>query len=389
MSSTIITTGLSSNTWATNEKPIDMSPKMYKNFPQQTPILAITSKLSEGTTSQSRVDWTEQEEVPTEVWTTSATAAAGTTLGISADYTYLRNHDTLYNPDTGERLKVQDTAIDATVSVVKGWAGTTDAAVKSNQRLVIMSSAYHEGADERNPRQVTDTDYYNLTQEIDEYIRTSKRVMNEASHFGGKGTKRTENQGKLLQYFKKKFEYTLLFGKRADTVSTQTGYTSNYIKTMDGIEARLRDGTNYFNVNGILTESMFDGFLTDVYTTMPSTGRLALVASPKIIGIINQMCKPLIRLSPNSKKYGMQLNQYFGAIALDLIPHPLLKGPDLQGMGFLLDFEYIKLRYQYKPELQRDVYLKSANFVEDKMYALATMMLANEKRHGMLNAVKG
>ena len=384
---TVVETGLSTNIWATNEKPVDMFSSMFENFPSLTPLIAILTKLSSFDVGNSRIDWTEQEETPTRVISTALATSGAATLTI-ADFAYLRNHDFLWNPRTREVVKVQDTSLDSSVSVIRGWGDTDGTAVVAGDYWEIMSPSYHEGYDEANPRSPVNTNFYNYTAEIAHFVRTSNRVMNEKSWFAGKGGKRMENHTKMFREFKIKLEKALLFSYRADTVSTQSSYTSNYIKTMGGLVEKLSNGANYLDVNGALTESILDDWLTDIYTGMPDTGGLTAFCAPKVYKIINQIAKPLIRISPNSKKYGLQLKQYQGAITLDLIPHPLLQGA-MSGWMFALDLDHIKLAYQQRPQLDLDVYVKRAGFIEDKYSAMVSILAANEKRHGMAVGIQG
>jgi len=387
----VTTPFISSSGFSTNEKPIDMHPVLYQNTPWAYPVQAIlASRMGEGSTSQSKVYWSEQQMIPTEVYTTDTTAAgtAGSTKTLTiANYTYVQDHDILKNLRTGEVVRVQGAVSSASVTAVAGWGSTTPAITVPGDRWLIMSPAYAEAEDSKYSRAIANEEKYNNTQEIVEYVQTSTRVMNEATFFGGKGTKRDENIQKMVDSWRKKFEYTLIYSRRADTADG-----SYYAKSMNGIEAHLDTGTNYFNVNGILTESILDSYLADLWANWPSGGinSRAFVAGAKIINIINRLCKDKIRLSPNSKQYGMRLNQYFGFGAeIDLVPHPLLSGPYMEETAFVLDFDRIMLKYQSRPVLTRNVYHQAANFVVDKMYGLVTMMLSEEKRHGMMVNIKG
>lgn len=387
----ITTPFISSSGFSTNEKPIDMHPVLYQNSPWAYPVQAIlTGRMKESDTSQSKVYWSEQEQIPTEVYTTDGTAAgtAGSTITLTiGNYTYVQDHDVLKNVRTGEVVRVQGSVSSASVTAVAGWGGTTPAATVAGDRWLIMSPAYAEAENSLYSRAIANTESYNNTQEITEMVQTSTRVMNEATFFGGKGTKRDENILKMVDSWRKKFEYTLMFSRRADTADG-----SYYAKSMNGIEAMLENGTNYFNVNGPLTESKLDSYLADLWSNWPSGGinSRAFVAGAKVINIVNRLCKNSIRISPNTKKYGMRLNQYFGFGAeIDLVPHPLLAGPVLEEMAFILDFDRITLKYQSKPVLTRDVYHHGANFVVDKMYGLVTLMLAEEKRDGIMVGITG
>lgn len=376
-----VTSTLLSSGYATNEKPIDMHTKMFENYPELTPLTAILTRLSSRETSQSRVDWTEQEEMPTRVVVTADASAGAATLTIGDHFTYLRNHDFLYNPSTFEVIKIDAyTVLDSTVDVIRGWGSTDGAAITAGTILEVHSASYTESSEEAWPRQVVNTNFYNFTAEIVESVRTSRRVMNEATWFAGKGGKRLENQQKMWRLFKLKFEKSLLFSHRADLAD---------VKTMGGIVEKLRNGSNYLDVNGILTETILDDWLTDLYAEFPDAGMLTAVVSPRVYNAINHIAKPLIRLSPNSKEYGMQLKQYEGAVKLDLIPHPLLNHPTTRGWMFVLDMSQMKLVYQQKTILELDVAPKRNKYIEDQYYTLATMIIANERRHGMAVNIQG
>lgn len=387
---TVNAQSLSTNAYGANEQPIDMFSKMFKNFPAANPLLAILTRLSTDELANSRIDWTEQEELPTRIIVTAAATAGETGLTIADHYTYLRNHDFLWNARTFELIKVEAfTTIDSSVPTIRGWGTSDAAAIIAGDELELVTSSWYEASEEATPRQPVNTGFHNFTAEIHEFVRTSDRVMNERTYFAGKGGKRLENQTKMLKAFKRKLENAIMFSYRADTASTESGKTSQFIKTMAGLIEKLKDGTNFMDVNGVLTESILDDYLTDFYAHMPDTESMACVCSPYLYTIINRMAKPLIRISPNSKRYGLQLKQYEGSIKLDLIPHPALIGKTMKGWMFLLDFDRIKLMYQQRPILELDVAERRNNYVEDKYSAMITLLLANEKAHGFVVGAKG
>lgn len=387
---TVVDTGRTDNIYSTNEQPVDMHSKMFMNFPELTPLTSILTKLDSRESFNSRVDWTEQEELPTRIVVTAAAAAGDATITAGDHFTYVRNHDFLWNPKTFEVLKVEGyTTNDLTIDVVRGWGGTTGAAINPGDVLEIFSPSYYEASEEAYPRSPVNTNFHNFTAEMVEFVRTSDRVMAEKTWFAGKGGKRLENQQKMFRAFRLKFEKALLFSYRSDTASTESGFTSQQIKTMGGFVEKLKDGSNYLDVNGVLTETILDDWLTDIYTEYPDTTNLLAVCSPHVYKTINHIAKPLIRLSPNSKMYGMQLKQYEGAVKLDLVPHPLLKGETMKGWMFLLDLSYVKLIYQKRPVLELDVGMKRYNYIEDKYYALASIIIANERRHAMATNILG
>ena len=380
---TVITTGNSSNLYSSTEKPADMLVPMYQHYPSISPLLSISTKLSTGVTSQSRVDFTEQEELPDTIVITAAVAAGATPTLVSTQYTYVRPYDVWYCPRTDTRFLITETTFlaDADGNIVsRVIGGSPQAALVGGDILRKIGVAFPDGTLLIQPQAVLNSTSYNLTQETTKYTRHTTRSMNEATYFGGKGTKRDENNEKLLRASKKEMELGLWFGVRDTfTLSGASGVT----QLSRGVKDILTSGTNYFDFNGMITESRLDGWLSDIYTQFPDATMLAAFMGPKVYNRIQQLVKPLIRLSPNATSYGLKINQYQGAIDLDLIRCPLFNGPYMDSMIFVLDMSYLKIVYQKTPVMEFDVTKDGGNYTTDKFYSLNTFILANERRHAL------
>jgi len=123
---TIVTLGGSSNSWATNEKPIDMFPQMFKNYANITPLTAILTRIESARRAKNvQIDFLEQEMVPDRVQFTGANESSATTPITIADYTVLGLGDMLFVPRTKEYIRVSGAVNDATVDVTRGVGDTT------------------------------------------------------------------------------------------------------------------------------------------------------------------------------------------------------------------------------------------------------------------------
>lgn len=382
---TIITKAASSNSYATNEKPVDMLSQMQLNYAGIAPLTAILSRISEMRRAQNvRIDWTEDEELPHRVQHTGVTESSATDPITVASYSALNLGDILFVPRTKERMRVHTAVSDATVDVTRGWGSSTSAVLLAGEWLEILSPGTEEGSEASTPKSVVNTNKYNMIQTVNKFIQTTKDANAESTYFGGAGSKRIANQNKLWRNYREEVEKTLYFGTRAETAGSSLN-----VRTMGGLTEWLGTGSNVFTVDGLLTETALDQWLVDVWTEMPDASVLTLFAAPQLINIINQIAKPLIRISPNEKVYGMQLNQYKGAVAVDLVPCPLLKGPTLNGWGFLLDMSKISMKYLRPPVLLKDVAMKRYDYFEDKIESAFSMIVAIEKSHGFIEEVTG
>jgi len=388
---TVIQLGDVSHLYNAAEKPVDMIVPMYQNFPSITPLISITTKMSVGSTNQSRVDYMESEELPDTIILSAGVAASATPTIVTTQYTYARPFDIWYNARTDIRLLITEegflTDMDNNI-ITRVLGSTATAAFVAGDVFKKIGVAFPDGSALIRPQAVVNSASYNLTQEITKFTRHTTRAMNEATFFGGPGSKRDENNQKLLRAAKKEMELGAWLGVR-DTFTIAGTNSVGLTQTMGGIKDALTSGTNAFDFNGYMTESRLDGWLTDIYTQFPDTTMLAAFCPPKVYNRIQQLVKPLIRISPNATTYGLKINQYQGAIDLDLIRCPLFSGAGLDTMMFVLDMAYLKVIYQKNPQMEFDVTKDGGNYITDKFYALLTMILANEKRHAYGYNIKG
>ena len=135
----------------------------------------------------------------------------------------------------------------------------------------------------------------------------------------------------------------------------------------------------------MFTESGFDNWLASYHEDNPDAHQISFACAPNIIQQINWFAKDKIRISPNSKKYGLNLNQYIGGpLTVDLVPMPLLTGATTRGWGFLLDWKRIKLQDIDRPTYYPDcLEVGQSEVIYDTYREVTSMLVANESRHGM------
>lgn len=384
MADTTVQTGtlLTSQLFDGNEQPIDMYPALFRNYPQQNPLMVIFSKLTEYEATQRRLDWVNQKQLPDTLIVTADSASGGNVVN-SSQFAYVNQYDVLYNPRTKDLKLVNDTAIDSSIVVIEGIGGTTAATWLAGDTVIKIGTAYPDGALNISPSAAKNQNDYNYVREFAQWTRHSLMDMNVSTHFGGKGTKRTENNNKMWEQFKRGFEYAILYDRRGtQTVGSSTVYTFN------GLEANLVNGTNYRNLNGAITEYILDDICASLASKYPDTQSLTMVASYKVINYINQICKPLIRISPEAKTYGLQLNSYFGAIRLDLVPHPLMGQTTASAkQAYIINTDYIRLPWAQKPQLLLDQTKDGGNYITDKCYGAGSLLFANEDRHVLIDNI--
>jgi hypothetical protein len=384
MTVTIVSKAGSSNAWATNEKPIDMYPKMMKNYANITPLTAIFTRLREARKAKNvQIDFIEQEMAPDRVQFTGATESSATTPVTIADYAALGLGDMLFNPRTAEYIRVSGAVTDATVDVTRGWGDSDSAVLQTGDWLIVCGNAQEEGISAINTSRIpVNTRQYNYQQIVTNNIDTTWSTDAE-SPYSGFPKKRAESQAKMNYAFRLQFENALMYGYRASV----SGSSLN-IRTMGGLMQWLYSGINVLDVpGGIITESMLDNWLTDIHTRRPDIKTLTLFAAPNLINRINQIAKynGNFAISPNTKLYGLQINRYKGPINIDLVDAPLLAGPYLKGWGWALDLTHIDLNYLRPVMLHKGVNnYNDDDFVRDRIRTEVSLKVAIQERHGMI-----
>jgi len=372
----------SSNGYTTNQKKIDMHPYAIKNYAPINPLTVILDRIRKMTAINTNVKWIEEEEMPTLLIATAYHSNSTTTL-TSTYVDYLRHEDLIMNAMTDEYLTVYDTDIDAddtSVTVARGQCGSTADVINVGDMLILLPSAKTEGADYVTDRAVKDSEYYNLTQVVNDFTSISKSTNGEATWFG---PQRQINIRKMRDANYKKIEKLLYWGQR----SAATTGTGAHGRTMGGLLWRLASGTNVLDANGILTETKLDAFLSSYRESAPDSTKLILLCPERMRGIINRFAKGLIRLTGKENEYGIDIHKYIGAIELDIVVAPLMAGNGLNHRAFLLDMDRIALKWlkgRSPKILFNSTNSEDPEFIRDKFEAELTMLIMTTKYHAYI-----
>ena len=387
---TIIGTGASSNSYATNEKPVDMTPEMAQNYMGLTPATAILTRVSNARRAQNvQFDWIIEEVMPHKVTFDHASeSGSGNTTIYCNDYKLLGYHDQLYVPRTGEVMHVGAAVSSSSITVRRGVGDTSETNLEAGDTIFILANAQEEGLSAIDTsRMAVNSRDYNYTQIITEMVNTTNSADNESTYFGGAGSKRERNQFKMNYNLRIKTELAIMLNYREN-------YTSGTLpqRSMGGFLQWLATGPNVLDLSGgsggVLTESALDSFLADIKNTHPDMLSLACFASYQFISKISSMFKDKIRISPNTTTFGLNIDRYFGAMGLDLIPAPLLDGDYLGGTAFMVDLTHVDLKYLRPFILKKNVNNSDDDdFARDRIRGEVGMRFAIPSRHGMITGL--
>ncbi len=367
--------------FATNELPVDMHKKTMSALANLAPLTTILTRLANDKAHNFRIDWQEDADIPHTV-TVATTESSATTpvVFVSGGYSLVEG-TLLFNPRTFDIRYCTATPTSATsIAVTTGYAGTTAAVWNSGDVIHVLSPNVAENDEQYRPSSVPDTNVFNYEQLIRMQFKLT-RVSNDVStHFGGPGSKREQLKHQKYREFRIKWDKLIMFGGRS------TGGTAPAtFWTMGGLTHYLKDGTLYKDFNGVFTESGFDNLLLSYHEENPDATNVDLFCAPAVSQKISYWGKDKIRISPDSKKYGLALKQYLSAgLMVNIIELPLLSDSQTKGWGWLLDTTRVRLKNLSNPMFFPEALnVGQSEYIIDTYRVNTSLMVANESRHAM------
>ncbi len=378
---TIIGVGGAANLPVTNEVEIDLWAKRQTTHGPIAPLTKILSRLAVNPAHNVVIDVIEENEIPTEVVVATSESTVGSTIVMQAHATSLVTDTLLYNPRTNDLRIVDSTPTTQSVTVTISQGGTTSSGVwLAGDQIEVLLPMLAENDETFRAVSAQSSRIFNY-QQLSKLQYAITRVNDaQATNFGGAGEFRKMLKRQKHRQFTIENEKTRYFGGRGTS-----GSGASIKRSAGGLNHFLRNGSLFKNFNGALTESGFDNWLGDYSDENPDMDFVDFLCAPNIIRQINAFAKDKIRISPQTKMYGLDLRQYVGGpIKVNLIRAPLLKGPQLSGYGWLLDFSRIALRDISKTKFHPDAKnIGESEIIYDTFREVTSMHVSNEKRHSM------
>ena len=336
------------NTILQDRLVIDMSEKIAELEPNKSPLITLTKKMKKKrTVTNPEFNWMEQD--PGNRWDAINNAVgydAVATDWIVDNSGYFRSGDIVKVPSTEEVVLVS--SVDdgtSTITVVRGWGGSTAAALVNDDPLVILGNANEEGAKLREIKTKEPIKKTNFCQ----IIRTPIGVTNTLQA--------TKTYGpRAMAWYRHldginhavDMERTIWFGKKGKDI-----YNGKPRRTTGGVLEFLTD--NVLDVTSTqLTEQTFTEWLEDVFRY--GSSEKILFACDRLCTIIDLWAQNKLRTLPGEKTYGVAIKEYISTHGkLYIAKNKLFEGAVYGGMGVVLDMENIA----YCPLRTRDTKLKT------------------------------
>ena len=271
------------------------------------------------------------------------------------------------------------TGISANVLTVARGVGTTaTTATNNNEPVVIIGSAFPEGALSAQAKSTVTQTIFNYTQ----IFRTSVKVTKtqEASELYGGSDRAYQRMKKGIEHAVD-MERAAWFGEKSEVTSGETP-----IRTTAGILPLINANAVKYDANNALTEDNFEKMFLEPLFRYGSSKK-TLFASSRLISVINGWGRQKLQMVTGEETFGLAIMRYISAHGeLNIVKHQLFEGATYGKMGVALDLEHLK----YRPLRGRDTKLNTniqpndADFYLDEYITEAGFQIKLPKTHGII-----
>lgn len=319
---------------ASGQRAIDLSKTILLLEPSEAPLTVLLKQVMSGGLKKKTVNpefkWSEDERANRWDAVNNGGGYNDSATSIDVDTGDRFYKDALVKvPRTGETMRVSSVATN-TLTVERGFAGTSKAGVNDDEPLFIMGTASDEGSRSRDPRSENPAFVSNYTQIFKNTVAASetwRSSANETEPHDWDHQKKKEHMEHLLN-----LEFAGLFG----TPSEASG-DDGPIRTTGGAYHFLT--ANALGVGGNLTEPVFEQWCAEKVFKYGSKKKTAFL-SPFVISVINTFARGKLQTEVGQKTYGVQVTEYITPHGvLKMVPHPMLEGAVYGRGGFVLDFK--------------------------------------------------
>lgn len=339
--------------------------------PHQTPMISLLG-FGAPVDNVEHV-WFEDEMFPYDSKVTAAATASDTTLSVASVEPFRVGHVV----KVGDELMLV-TAVDKnakTITVVRGYAGTTPADVSPDAVIDVQFVEGKESADAREGRYKPRDRKSNITQIFDETVEISGTAA-AVAQYGIDDLYEYEKQKKQLE-LALQLEKAIINGIR---------YESATVRQMNGIRSFIQ--TNVFDLNG---EELTIDVLNDALQAIYSKGGFRTGASYVIVvpakqkRVIGKFDKELVTIPQGSESRGTVVNN----LITDFGEFPVAINDNLQpDEVFIIDRNRIAIKPLRGREFFHEYLGKKGDYYQGMIVGEYTLEFLQEAAHARIKGAK-
>lgn len=335
----------------TTKNPTELNAKSFaatilRRFPNgSAPLFGMTSMTGKSKAKSSTHGYFTKTMEFSRVVTSAAYSAGETTLAVVSTAGIVPGH-VLYNPTTGENIRVLTVASGTSLTVTRAFGRIAVANIASGATLVAVGNAHAEGSARPVPRSLATVYVSNFTQIFRNAWALTDTARASYAEMGYSNI--AENKQDCMMFHSTDIEAALLFGQaKMDTSGAQPIHATQGI--IDAIK-QYAPG----NVSAAGATTTYDQLVTMVEgafqysTSLGESKTRALFGDQTAIKVLNAIGRKFpndISMTQEETSYGMQFTKfrlYKGEI--NLIEHPLMNGlATAPGLAVIVDLPALKL----------------------------------------------
>lgn len=339
--------------------------------PQEAPMLDLVG-YGEATT-QDEIVWYEDETYATKTTAAAIATDSATTLTV-ADGSIFEANTVI---KVGEELMLVTAVVDNDLTVVRGYAGTTKAAVAVGDKVEFQFVEGVEGADARKARFKKRSRHTNVTQIFDGSITITGTAAAVSQH----------GIDDLYAYEKAKKEKELALQLEKAVISG-VKYTSEngLVRQMGGIRQFIKTNVLLGGGAAIDTEKLNDAFQTIAEATGQNVGAgYKIIVSPKQKRAISRMDADKINLTRQDNGRGQVVDYFVGDFGeSEIVVNPNLEADEI----FIVDIDRIKIRPLQTRQFTHEYLGKTGDNYTGTIVGEYTLEFHEEKAHARIKGLK-
>ena len=353
----------------TQRRDLDIAKDIARYIPEETPWTVMLMQSRKKATQAAQFFWWEEDIYG--YWSQINNAAGYDSVATSIvvdDGTLFKAKDIVKIPRTGEIMFVSSVNIN-TLTVVRGYGETVAAAIVDNDYIFNLGNAMEERSSAPEEKLLQPTKIYN-------YCGITRTT------FGGSGTLLAEqqvtNEQERARLTRDKgidhrlaLERQLLFGERKEDAT-------NKRRMSRGVEKFIT--TNVYDAGGTLTEVEFDNNVCEPVFKYGSKTKV-LIASPRMVSIINGFAKEKLQVSQGARAYGLELMEYISPHGRLVIAPSRMLEYYYAYHSFVVDMKFAFLRTLRDTKLRRNIHAPDLDGFLDEYLTEAGLELRVEKSH--------
>lgn len=372
---------------SSDQRPKNWREMMLMLFPNgEMPLTALLSKLGSQGTDDAEFNWWEKG-LPSQRTTINNGAgytSGNTTFTVVDSTPFKAGHVVLVERTNELMIIASDPTTATSIVVVRGKGEVAAAALLDTDALLIVGSAYEEGADVPNIVTYAPTKVFNYCQIFRTVLGQTRTAKKTKLRWDKTGPYR-EAKREALQLHGIEIEKAFLFGQRLE----ETG--------PNGLPRRLTRGARYFITTNALTDGDTDGIWGEADFTRVmeevfrygSSEKLAFCGSTAISVFTSwakNSLRTVINMEPTSSTYGMKISHILTPFGdLYLKNHPLMSDhPVYRKDAVVLDLPFLKYRYVDDTTFKTNVQSPGVDASKDEFLTEAGLEMWHEKAHSKL-----